>query len=244
MILQWPAVRCWNRTSLMPRVCAVQGSSIDPGSFVASVKPLLEAKDLSGLLCHLKSHWTPDQIIDLLSCPDEDARKVAALALSLVGGSCCIPAIAERLRDSDPMTNQMAEHALWSIWFRAGGAMANAELARGTECLSDRDFDGALSHFNRAIELRPDFAEAYNQRAITFYLLEDFQRSKRDCEMVTELMPCHFGAWAGLGHCYAHLENLCQAVRCYERALQINPHLEDIRQAVHELRNRLGLQGT
>ena len=219
----------------------MSGSSIDPGFFVASVKPLLEAKDLKGLLSHLKANWTPDQITDLLKGPDDDVRKVAALALSLVGGGCCIPIIAERLRDADTMTNQMAEHALWSIWFRCGSPAANGELARGTHCLSDRDFDTAIMHFNRAIELSPGFAEAYNQRAIAFYLLEDFERSKRDCEMVTELMPCHFGAWAGLGHCYAHLEDLAEAVRCYERALEINPHLEDIRQAVQELRGQLGM---
>jgi tetratricopeptide (TPR) repeat protein len=219
----------------------VSGSSIDPGIFVASVKPLLEARDLQGLLCHLKANWTAQQITNLLSGPDEDARKVAALALSLVGGRCCIPVIAERLKDADSMTNQMAEHALWSIWFRCGTPTANAELARGTHRLSDRDFAGALTHFDRAIEICPDFAEAYNQRAITHYLLEDFERSKRDCEMVTELMPCHFGAWAGLGHCYAHLEDLPEAVRCYEQALEVNPHLEGIRQAVCELRTQLGL---
>jgi len=36
-------------------------------------------------------------------------------------------------------------------------------------------------------------------------------------------MPCHFGAWAGLGHCYAHEGRLAEAVEAYERALEINP---------------------
>ena len=49
-------------------------------------------------------------------------------------------------------------------------------------------------------------------------------------------MPCHFGAWAGLGHCYAHEGQLVDAVEAYERALEINPHLDGIRQAVAELR--------
>jgi tetratricopeptide (TPR) repeat protein len=208
--------------------------------FVASVKPLLEAKDLEGLHCHLKQHYTPEQITSLLSDSCCDVRKVAALALSLVGGRCCIPVIAERLKDRDSMTNQMAEHALWSIWFRCGTPAANTELARGTECLSDYDFDCAIAHFDRALELCPEFAEAYNQRAIAYYLQEDFESSKRDCQRAIELMPCHFGAWAGLGHCHASQENWAEAVRCYEQALAVNPHLGCIRQAVCELHRKLG----
>jgi tetratricopeptide (TPR) repeat protein len=218
----------------------VSGSTaIDPCRFVQSVTPLLESKDLEGLLCHLKQNYTPDQITSLLSCPDCDARKVAALALSLVGRSCCIPAVAERLKDPDAMTNQMAEHALWSIWFRCGSPAANDELARGTQCLSDRKFDCAFKHFGRAIELSPDFAEAYNQRAIANYLQEKFADSLIDCHQAVRLMPCHFGAWAGLGHCYAHLNQPREAIKAYEKALGLNPHLDCIKQAVSELRKQL-----
>jgi len=218
----------------------VSGSTaIDPCRFVESVTPLLESQDLEGLLCHLKKNYTPDQITSLLSCPDCDARKVAALALSLVGRSCCIPAVAERLKDPDPMTNQMAEHALWSIWFRCGSAGANEELARGTQCLSDRKFDCAFKHFGRAVELSPDFAEAYNQRAIAYYLQERFEESLIDCHHAVRLMPSHFGAWAGLGHCYAHLNQPREAIKAYEKALAINPHLDCIKQAVSELRKQV-----
>jgi tetratricopeptide (TPR) repeat protein len=218
----------------------VQGSTqLDPDRFIASVKPLLEAKDLEGLFCHLRSNWTADQITSLLSSRNSDARKVAALALSLVGRACCIPALAERLRDRDIMTNQMAEHALWSIWFRCGSSEANAELARGAECLSGRNFDCAFDHFNRAVALSPEFAEAYNQRAIAWYMIEEYEKSAADCMRAAELMPCHFGAWAGLGHCHAHHGRLDEAIRCYERALAINPHLDGIRQVVGEIRGRV-----
>jgi hypothetical protein len=42
-----------------------------------------------------------------------------------------------------------------------------------------------------------------------------------------------------MGHCHAHLGNLSQAVECYERALSINPHMSQIREAVVELRSRM-----
>src|SRR5687767_7223187 len=109
--------------------------SIDPEQFVASVQPLLAGRDLKGLLSLLKSRWTSHQITSLLSCRHEDARKVAALALSLVGCKHCIQDLAERLKDPDPVVNQMAEHALWSIWFRSGLPDANQELGRGLQAL-------------------------------------------------------------------------------------------------------------
>jgi len=220
----------------------VSGCSIDPDQFVASVKPLLEATDLEGLHTHLRRNWSNDQIIAMLSCEHRDARKVAALALSLVGGTCCIPAIARHLRDPDPIINQMAEHALWSIWFRSGNPAANAELARGAQHLNTRDFDQALAHFDRALAECPDFAEAYNQRAIAHFLREDYARCKADCQRTVELMPCHFGAWAGLGHCHTYLGDLPAALEAYERALQINPHLDCIREAICEIRKRQNLE--
>jgi len=51
-------------------------------------------------------------------------------------------------------------------------------------------------------------------------------------------MPCHFGAWAGMGHCHAHVGRLDEALKSYERALSINPHLDGVREAVNELRGQ------
>ncbi len=178
-----------------------------------AVQPLLEGKDLNGLHKLLKSRWTQEQLTSFLVSRDDDVRKVAALALAYVGGKCCIKAIAAQLHHADPMVNQMAEHALWSIWFRCGATEeANHELCRGTKALNRRDFDQAISHFTRAIELDPDFPEAYNQRAIVKYLQERYDESIQDCLRTVELMPCHFGAWAGLGHCHAHVGHLQDAV--------------------------------
>ena len=213
---------------------------IDPVEFVASVQPVLAGRDAQGLLSMLRARYTPDQITSLLACDNDDARKVAALALSLVGGKCCLEDLSHQLEHPDPMVNQMAEHALWSIWFRCGTPQANQELCRGTHSMNRRDFRSAFDHFARAIELDDTFAEAYNQRAIAYYLQEQYEPSIEDCRRTIERMPCHFGAWAGLGHCLAHEGRLAEAVSSYEKALSINPHLDGIRQAVCELARDAG----
>lgn len=219
-----------------------RSSTIDPEGFVRAVQPVLEQKDLSGLLEFLKQNWTAEQIVSLLKSRCCDARKVAALCLSLVGCNHCLDELARLLKDADPMVNEMAEHAMWSIWFRGGTPEANHQLARGALAMDRRDTEHAIKHFSKAIELCPEFAEAWNQRALARFLLERFEESIEDCRVAAKLLPIHFGAWTGMGHCHAHLGRVDDAVACYEKALEINPHLREIRSAVTELRDRLPRQ--
>src|SRR5438874_838106 len=125
-----------------------------------------------------KERWSADQVVSLLSCDNRDARKVAALALSLAGCQHCLEPLARALKDRDPMVNQMAEHAMWSIWFRGGATPeANHQLARGAMAMERKDIAHAITHFDHAIQIDPNFSEAYNQRAIAQFMLERYDDS-------------------------------------------------------------------
>lgn len=216
----------------------MESSIIDPQQFIRAVQPLLERRDVTGLHSLLKSRWSCDQLRTLLHSDHLDAKKVGLLCLSMIGTECSINDVAVELKHSDRVVNEMAEHALWSIWFRMGTPTANHELMRGAQALGRKDIPHAITHFNRAIEQLPTFAEPYNQRATARYLQEEYEPSITDCQRAIELMPCHFGALAGMGHCYAHLGKPRQAIEAYERALEANPHLDCVRQTVRELKNR------
>ena len=214
--------------------------AINPEEFVRLVKPMLERRDLAGLVELVKDRWTPEQIYDVLNSDHLDARKIALLGMSLVGQRCCLPQLALQLPDPDPVVREMAEHALWSIWFRLGATPeANHQLCRGAMALERKDFEHAITHFDRALEIDPEFAEAYNQRAIASYLLERFPDSIKDCQEAVIRMPMHFGALAGMGHCYLHLGDVKNAIKHYEKALAVHPHLECIRESVLELKSQL-----
>ena len=214
-------------------------SSIDSSAFVAAITPALQKRDVQQMLEICKANWTADQVVSLLSCDNRDARKVAALALSLAGCQHCLEPLAKALKDRDPMVNQMAEHAMWAIWFRCGSPEANQFVQRGSDLMSRREFDQAIEHFNHAIKISPKFAEAYNQRAIVKYLQERYDESLEDCRQTVSRMPCHFGAWAGMGHCHAHQGRLTKAVEHYEKALAINPAMTGVRQVINELKNEI-----
>lgn len=213
---------------------------IDAQDFISRVQPALEAQDWNRLTQTVRDHWTVEQVLNLLHSDNTDARKVAALAVGLVGQDTCLVSLAEKLKDGDRMVVDMAEHAMWQIWFRGGSDAANTQLARGAEALNHQDIDKALAYLDKAIKLSPDFAEAYNQRAIAHYLAERFDDAIRDGQRVVELMPLHFGAWSGLGHSHLAVGNHEEALTAYERALKVNPHLDCIAELVQELREQAG----
>lgn len=209
--------------------------TIDPERFVELVRDPIQRHDSGALARLIHEHWSHEQIIRLLQSAHADARKLAALALGFVGDARSITALSACLRDCDPMVNQMAEHALWAVWLRCGSKSAQECVQRGTDWLNSKRADQALTEFTKAARVDPTYAEARNQRAITHYLLEDYHAAIDDGELVVRLMPCHFGAWAGLGHCYAHLGDARRAVSCYRHAVGINPYLHGIRQIVREI---------
>ncbi len=216
-------------------------ASINSAKFVKIVQPLLERQDLEGLVATLKKNWTKDQICGLLHDSNGDVKKVAALAIGFVGCKRCLSDLADLLKDPDPVMNEMAEHAMWSIWFRGSTPDANNQLARGAQALNQRELEQAIHHFNKALAIDPEFPEAFNQRAIAHYLAERYEHSILDCRRAIERNPFHFGAWAGMGHSHAHLNCFIQAIDCYERALDINPRLDGVQSTLDELREQTSL---
>ena len=200
------------------------------------MSPLLEQSDVQGTICTIHRHWTMSQVVDLLDADHLDARKVASLVLSLIGTDTCLEALARQLKHPDECLGQMAEHAMWSIWIQTGNEEAKRYFARATRAASDRDLESAICFLNQAIDADPTFAEAYNQRAMLFYMQERFEESLRDCLEVTRRMPLHFGAFAGAGHCHVCLGNAEMAIAAYEKARLINPHLECVDELIRELR--------
>ena len=73
----------------------------------------------------------------------------------------------------------------------------------------------------------PQFAEAFNQRAVWFFKKGEFGRAVRDCETVMRLNPHHFGAAAGLGQCYLKMKKPRAALRAFRQAVEINPTFDD-----------------
>ena len=204
-------------------------------ALLTHMTPALAEGDMSRALELLQGQWTTPELIQLLSEKQADVRKVAALGLGLIGDVSAIQPLAIALHDSDPMVNEVSEHALWSIWFRLGKPHAIRLLQLGTHHLNHGNYCCAAEHFSQAIDEDPGFAEAYNQRAIAHYLSERYDESIVDSRQALSIMPQHFGAMAGMGHCYSNQRQWAQARHCYRLALAIHPRLEGIQNTLKQV---------
>lgn len=179
--------------------------------------------------------WTPEQLCQILQDDSSDVRKLACTALALCGDERAAGCLTAALRDDDHHVAELAEQALWSIWFRGGSAAARKEFCRGLRATGAGDYDQAVRLFRSAQDADPGFAEACNQCAIAHYLQEQWVDSIEQSELALDLNAVHFGAMSGLGHCHFQLGNFAEASRWYRRALAINPRMHSIAAALRRI---------
>ena len=174
---------------------------------------------------------------------DVEARRQAAEALGETGVMADVPVLTQALRDQDPDVRTLAEHSLWLVWSRSGDPEIDRIFVRGVEEMQRGDLAEAVGTFTEIIKRRPDFAEAWNKRATAYYLAGEFEKSLADCDEVMRRNPVHFGALSGYGLIYLRLGTPEEALLYFERALDVNPNLAGIEQAVQAIKQLLAQQG-
>ena len=208
---------------------------IEAQAFLDVVRPVLSQTDPAALARAVQVRWRPRQIARLLRHDQAEVRRVVAFTLGLVGDETCIGPLTRALHDNDWRVNEMAENALWSIWFRRGDPKAAGPFHRGVRLLENDAYPDAVAQFRQAIDIDPSFAEAFNQCAMAHYFLGQWREAITDACRAVQLEPAHFGAFATLGHCYTQLNDLDRAVQCYRRALRINPRMSAVACAADHL---------
>jgi tetratricopeptide (TPR) repeat protein len=203
--------------------------------FVEVVRPMMQRGDISAFLKYLREFWPAERLRGLLSCGHEHAVYAALASLNFVGTMADCPAVAALLHDDDGMTADLAEHVLWAIWFREGGNL-NESLAHAVRLISQGDLAAAVNRITEVLSVRPDYAEAYHQLSLVCFLRGDYRQAILNCRATLLLNPWHFGAMSILGHCHAAAGHLDQAYLAYQRALQLHPRLQGVRQALRQIR--------
>lgn len=118
---------------------------------------------------------------------------------------------------------------IWEVWYQAPDKEAQSMFDKGVGSMESADYRSSLITLTRVTRMSPTFAEAWNRRATLLFLLGDFDQSIKDIKKTLALEPRHFGAIAGLGQIYLRQDKLVSARRAFQKALDINPHLEGAR---------------
>lgn len=204
-------------------------------NLIEDVTPFARGRDDIGLLALLRRDWSVGELAGLLHGDGIETAVTAARCLGLIGGPGVTMPLARALYHDDARVVAAAEDALWRTWFDAGGAYGRRRLSRAADEMDAGRHRAATVILDDVIAHKPDFAEAFNQRAIARYLQDDFVGSIADCKRATALNRCHFGAMAGMGHGHAHLGQYGEAVECYQMALRIHPRMAGVRQSIRKI---------
>jgi len=124
---------------------------------------------------------------------------------------------------------------IWSAWLQHDNREVRALMDAGMRDMRAARWRDALGSFDAAVDLAPDFAEAWNKRATVHYLLGDFPASSADVVETLRLEPRHFGALVGQGMMHMQQRNAAQALLYFRRALAVNPHMDNVRRYVERL---------
>jgi tetratricopeptide (TPR) repeat protein len=132
--------------------------------------------------------------------------------------------LLEDLKNPDEAVRDRATQDLWRIWFHQKGAYGLELLERSQILLETGQVLEAEALLTRMIQDQPDFAEAWNRRAVLYYVQGQYRKSLADCQQTAALIPHHFGALHGMGLCHAALGEYVEAIRAFRRALEVQPH--------------------
>jgi tetratricopeptide (TPR) repeat protein len=194
---------------------------------------------VAGVSAQDRSPLTREQALADMKKPDLETRRRATAWLGEVGVLADAPVLIGALTDADEVVRTLAEHSVWQVWGRSGDSEADDLLQTGIEQMSRGDGPAAVETFTRAIQRKPDFAEAWNKRATVYFLMGEHQKSLEDCDEVMKRNPAHFGALAGYGQIYLQLDQPERALVYFRRALRVNPNMRSVEQIIPQLEQLL-----
>lgn len=195
------------------------------------------AREIAHFARKVSARYNETSLLRVAASANPQAREAAVFALGLTGSWNCNGELAGMLQDEEGSVRRAVAEALWRVWFR-GRLPEDAALLREALDLETRGM--VLEALNQLVRRRPDFAEAWNQRAIIHFQGRDFAASARDCERVLALNPHHFGAQAGLAQSLMRLGRSTVALWAFRKAEGLNPHMAGVSSTIRLLEKALG----
>jgi tetratricopeptide (TPR) repeat protein len=88
-------------------------------------------------------------------------------------------------------------------------------------------WDKAIVDYNKALELNPQYTDAYYNRGICYYKKDEYDKAIADYKKVLELDPQYANAYYGLALTYEAKGEHDKAIADYNKVLELNPQDAD-----------------
>jgi Tfp pilus assembly protein PilF len=170
------------------------------------------------------------------------APLVSGVVVSLVGvvtpgtpQSAAQELLDKLAKATDEKEAASLETDVWDAWLSSGSPTVDILMTRAIAAMKTGDAGLARDMLDRAIMIRPQYAEAWNRRATLFFNDGKYDEAIADIESTLKYEPRHFGAWMGLGMIFESIDKPAAALKAYRKALAIDPFLEAAKQGEKRL---------
>lgn len=116
---------------------------------------------------------------------------------------------------------------IWTLWRKSGDGQIDEMMSDAIRASGFGQKDRAQALLDEIIKRRPDFAEAWNQRATMRFFEGRNADALADCLEVLKREPRHFGALAGMGLIALSEENFRGSLAALRRAHALHPFLKE-----------------
>lgn len=101
--------------------------------------------------------------------------------------------------------------------------MAIALIGRGNALRAKKDFKGAITDYNRALEIDKRIHIAYGERAKAYYALSDYDQALEDASKALELSPQSAELFEQVGRIHLAKGQFEKAIESFTKALELDP---------------------
>lgn len=116
-----------------------------------------------------------------------------------------------------------------------GDSLAAWELVnKGVSLYNLSYYDDSLECYNKAIEIKSNYSEAYYNRSILYFSLKNYEPALWDCTTAIQLNPDYAEAYYNRGNIYRSLGKMEPALKDYDKAIKLRP---DYAEAYHNRGN-------
>lgn len=143
---------------------------------------------------------------------------------------------------SDDRAAKSAESGIIEIWLESGSDTVDLLMTWTLEAMEAKNYPLALDYLDRIVTMQPNYVEGWNKRATVHFLSDDYSKAIADIEQTLALEPRHFGALSGLGTILREIGDTDRAILAFREALAVDPHLDNVREALDEIEKEEGGQ--
>ncbi|MFB2562757.1 hypothetical protein [Rhizobium sp. IMFF44] len=142
-------------------------------------------------------------------------------------------------RQRDPDQASLIADQISAELSDSGSATINLLMQWADKAIQEKRNAAAMDYLDQVISLKPDYVEGWNRRATLNFAIGDYRKSMEDINQVLRIEPRHFGALAGMAAMLTERGNDAQALRVWDRFLEVYPANRSAQEEAGKLSEKL-----